>query len=595
MSGSQPEGRRSQESSKADDPHRTVASQHAPLLDSSQEHPQQIGRYRIDRLLGSGGFGRVFLAYDTQLKRTVAIKTPHASLLSRPEDARAYLLEAQALASLDHPSIVPVYDVGSGEGLPCYVVSKYIEGTDLGHRIRERRLLHGEAARLVSTIAEALHYAHTHGLVHRDVKPGNILLDAEGTPYLADFGLALRETEVGTGPRYAGTPVYMSPEQARGEGHRVDGRSDIYSLGCVFYELLAGRRPFFSESQSELFQLIVHHDPKPPRQIDDSVPRELERICLKALAKRATDRYTTARDMADDLAHYLAIHPPEDSAAKAEIAPPAAQRPGSTQVSHVSHTIDTASSRLRVVPKGLRSFDEHDADFFLELLPGPRDRHGLPDGIRFWKTRIEERDSDKTFCVGLIYGPSGCGKSSLVKAGLLPCLSDEITVVYVEAVGRGTETRLLHALRKRFSDLPPELDLRGLVAALRRQPNERKGGKILIVLDQFEQWLHSHTDMQQASLVQALRQCDGGRVQCIIMVRDDFWMAATRIMRKWKCASLKEATRLPSTCFRRVTHDECWQLLGVPSVNCLSTVLARAKRSRRFSTRRLTNWPKMGR
>ena len=532
MSGSQQDGRRSAASGNAGDPHRTVASQHALPPEGSQEHPRQIGRYRIDRLLGTGGFGRVFLAYDTQLKRTVAIKTPHAHLLSHPEDARAYLIEAQTLASLDHPNIVPVYDVGSGEGLPYYVVSKYIEGTDLGHRTGERQMSHPEAARLVAAVAEALHYAHTRGLVHRDIKPGNILLDTEGTPYLVDFGLALREAEVGTGPRYAGTPVYMSPEQARGEGHRVDGRSDIYSLGCVFYELLAGRRPFSSESQTELFQLIVHHDPKPPRQIDDTVPRELERICLKALAKRATDRYTTARDLADDLAHYLAAHPPELAAAQGNIAEPERQRVASTQVSRDSHTIDTASSRLRVVPKGLRSFDEHDADFFLELLPGPRDRHGLPDSIRFWKTRIEERDPDKTFSVGLIYGPSGCGKSSLIKAGLLPHLSDEIAITYVEAAGRGTETRLLHALRKRCPGLSSELDLPGLIAALRRQPQEDDGAKILIVLDQFEQWLHGHTETEQATLVQALRQCDGGRVQCVIMVRDDFWMAATRFMRE---------------------------------------------------------------
>src|SRR5262249_13707236 len=161
------------------------------------------------------------------------------------------------------------------------------------------------AAELVATLAEALHYAHGKGLVHRDIKPGNILIDTSGKPYVADFGLALKEEDIGHGPKYAGTPAYMTPEQARGEGHRVDGRSDIFSLGVVFYELLTGRRPFKADSREEMLQQITDFEPRPPRQGDDSIPKELERICLKALSKRASERYTTARDMADDLRHFL--------------------------------------------------------------------------------------------------------------------------------------------------------------------------------------------------------------------------------------------------------------------------------------------------
>ena len=168
--------------------------------------------------------GLVYLAFDEQLDRRVAVKVPHAKLISQPDDAEAYLTEARTVANLDHAHIVPVFDVGSTADFPCYVVSKYIEGTDLATRIKLSRLKYNEAAELVATVAEALHYAHKQGLVHRDVKPGNILIDKNHKPYVVDFGLALREENIGKGPQYAGTPAYMSPEQARGEGHRVDGR-----------------------------------------------------------------------------------------------------------------------------------------------------------------------------------------------------------------------------------------------------------------------------------------------------------------------------------------------------------------------------------
>src|SRR5262249_39041133 len=284
------------------------------------------------------------------------------------------------------------------------------------------------AAELVARVAEALHYAHLQRVVHRDVKPANILLDTGGKPHVADFGLALREGDFGKGAGFAGTPAYMSPEQARGEGHRVDGRTDIFSLGVVFYELLTGRRPFRAETRGELLELIASAEPRPPRQVEDGIPKELERICLKALAKRASDRYTTAKDLADDLQHFLAERASAcgkdfGSQMAAVVAPPAGA-PNSD--SSTAPTPSSDSQPVKIVPKGLRSFDAQDADFFLELLPGARDREGMPDSIRFWKTRIEETDPDKTFAVGLICGPSGCGKSSLVKAGLLPLLSGDV-------------------------------------------------------------------------------------------------------------------------------------------------------------------------
>ena len=464
--------------------------------------PTTLGRYRIERVLGQGAFGTVYLGRDPDMDRLVAIKVPSASLLHSRQSREQFLHEARAVAALRHSHIVRVYDFGTQDEW-CYLVYEYVDGTNLAERLKQGALPADQAALLVADVAEAAHAAHLERLFHRDIKPANILLDRQGRPYLADFGLAVREDhlpqERGCG---SGTPQYMSPEQVRREGHLIDGRTDVYSLGVVLYEALCGQRPFLATTLAELADLILHREARPPRQINPQVPRELERICLKAMAKRITDRYTTAADLAEEL-----------RAAVARPAPASGVVPGPA----------------KVVPKGLRSFGPEDADFFMQLLPGPYHRDGLPEALRFWKIRIESVDPESTFRVGLIHGPSGCGKTSLVRAGLVPRLT-RVTPIYVEAAYQATESRLLSKLASLLPEPPPPPDLAAAVAQLRQRPGLASGHKVLIIIDQFEQWLHAQGGELAASpLVAALRQADGVHVQFLLMIRDDFWSAISRL------------------------------------------------------------------
>ncbi|MGE3776747.1 MAG: protein kinase, partial [Pirellulaceae bacterium] len=472
----------------------------------SPRQPVRLGRYECRELLGQGGFGRVYRAWDCELARHVAIKIPHRHRIADSDNLELFLVEARTLARLDHPAIVPVYDVGRTEDGGLYIVSKWIPGSSLAAWLRQDERPVSESVRIVLGIAEALAYAHRHGVVHRDIKPANILMDGDGRPHVADFGLAVRAEEPGDALLLAGTPQYMSPELVRGESHRIDGRSDLFSLGVVFYEMLAGVRPFEGIQPEVLFDQILHQEVVPLRERDARIPVAIERICLKLLAKRAADRYPTAAELGEELRHVLA--------------PTAASRAGGEGV---------AGSR-RIVPKGLRSFDANDAGFFLDLLPGPRDRLGLPESLRQWKTRIEQTEPDETFPVGVVYGPSGCGKSSFIRAGLLPHLSANIQAVYVEATAEDTEQRLLRRLRAGWPTLPNERGLAECLARFRRGLVMQSPHKLLLVIDQFEQWLHGRDAAGRYELVDALRQCDGARVQCLLLVRDDFWLGVSRFL-----------------------------------------------------------------
>jgi len=272
--------------------------------------PAAVGRFQVRARLGQGAFGAVYRAYDPQLDREVALKVPLPGTLDTPERVKRFLREARAAAGLRHPHIVPVFDAG-GDPPHCYIASAFIEGRTLAHALRDGPMDLRQAARLVRELADALAYAHRQGIVHRDVKPGNVMLDAADETHLMDFGLAHRRegteklTQDGA---LLGTPAFMAPERVAEPAQEPEAASDQYSLGVLLYELLAGRTPFDGPPEVVLFNAL-HTEPPPPRTHRRDLPRDLETICLKAMAKRPQDRYATCDALADDLRRWLEGEP----------------------------------------------------------------------------------------------------------------------------------------------------------------------------------------------------------------------------------------------------------------------------------------------
>ncbi len=297
-------------------------------ISTSFELPSQFGRFSIVRELGRGGFGIVFLAEDLLLRRRIALEMPRPEVLVTPEVRRRFLREAEAASRLDHPFIVPVYEIGE-EGPICYIASAYCEGPTLAQWLRRQSAAVPirVASRLVAVLAAAVAHAHERGILHRDLKPGNILLqqpdkallaaqpardDLEFVPRICDFGLAKLLNQVSQETRTGvpiGSPEYMAPEQAAGRLREHGPATDVYALGVILYELLTGRPPHRGENDLETLRLVADLDPPSPRDLRPGLPRDLETITLKCLEKRPVRRYTSAADLTADLQRFMAGRP----------------------------------------------------------------------------------------------------------------------------------------------------------------------------------------------------------------------------------------------------------------------------------------------
>ena len=280
---------------------------HAP----SEHLPRQCGDYELLEILGRGGMGVVYKAHQVNLNRLVAVKMILEGRLASSSDIHRFQIEAQAAGRLSHPNLVTIHEIGELDGRHFYSMD-YIDGISLAQLMREGPQDSKHAARYLETIAEAIHVAHENGILHRDLKPGNVLIDDDDEPHVTDFGLAKLvgdDSSLTASGATLGTPSYMPPEQAAGNRSKVNRTSDVYSLGAILYALLTGKPPFRRETVVETMFHVVHTDPTSPRSINPEVDRDLETICLKCLQKRPGRRYQTARALAEDLGRYLRDEP----------------------------------------------------------------------------------------------------------------------------------------------------------------------------------------------------------------------------------------------------------------------------------------------
>jgi tetratricopeptide (TPR) repeat protein/predicted Ser/Thr protein kinase len=271
----------------------------------------ELGEYELVEEIGRGGQGVVFRARQKSLNRTVALKIIGLGQWASKAHIRRFRLEAEAAARLDHPCIVPIYEVGEQEGC-CYFSMKFVEGGQLDEVVVRTPMPIRQAAELMAKVARTVHYAHEHGILHRDIKPGNILLDAKGEPHLTDFGLARLLESESTVTRtldVLGTPSYMAPEQAAGNNTKLTSATDVYGVGAVLYQLLTGHSPFAGGTTYQTIKLLLETEPRPPRLLNRKIDRDLSTICLKCLEKDPQRRYSSALALAEDLERWLKHEP----------------------------------------------------------------------------------------------------------------------------------------------------------------------------------------------------------------------------------------------------------------------------------------------
>src|SRR5437762_1865978 len=270
-----------------------------------------FGDYELLEQIGRGGQGVVFRARQKSLNRIVALKVIGLGNWATKAHLKRFRLEAEAAARLEHPGIVPIHDVGERDG-SCYFSMKFVEGGQLDEVVRRTPISTRQAAELIAKVARTVHYAHEHGILHRDIKPGNILLDTNGEPHLTDFGLARLvepESTVTRTLEVLGTPSYMAPEQATGNNAAVSSVTDVYGLGAVLYQLLTGQPPFAGGATYETIKLLLDTEPRLPRLLNPKIDRDLSTICLKCLEKDPKRRYASALALAEDLERWLRHEP----------------------------------------------------------------------------------------------------------------------------------------------------------------------------------------------------------------------------------------------------------------------------------------------
>ena len=462
-----------------------LASQLPGKLYPETQHSDEP-RYSCRTLSSEDQLGTVWNGKDRQSQSPVSIRY----FTGLPE-VQLQLLQHrfQTLERLPHPQILPVLDCCRQSDGTLKVVTPAVQGIPLSEQLILRRPSVRDAAQMLHSLATILNHLHTHGLVLLALSPASVIIEPDSAKLLLNCTTALPQTD------------YLSPEQARAEDHRIDYRSDLFTLGIIFYEMLTGTRPFQGHTPADVRLQIASASVVPPQDLQPAIPSVLSQLCCNMLHSRVSDRCLSAADVAGLLQTWLHSSPQSGSAV--EFIP---------------------------APTGLAPFDDTATANYPLLLSGPRNQDGLPLQISRWKSLIENLAADQTFSVAVFSGAPGTGKTSFLQAGLLPRLDPDILIMRIDAAHAQLESRLtallqLHTPYHEFTRDTGE-ELPTLLRNIRLAP----GRKVLIVIDHFEHWLLSRKNVADTTLTLALKQCDGQKLQTLLVIDDRAMQAAARLM-----------------------------------------------------------------